>query len=285
MLASPYPVGRGELDSNRRTASLAGWLFVVTFVVQHPGAARSLRVRCSTTPTTSPAPARTPTTCVALGALLEMLLIVANVGTAVVLFPILKRQNEAGALGYVTARLVESTFIAIGIVSLLAILTVRDDGTPGANGRPRQGAHRDPRLDVPARAGLHRRHRERAVAGLPDVPVRLGAAAHGHAGLIGGPLIVASGILVLFDVIDPGSPVQVLATIPEFIWELSLGIYLIVKGFRPCPILDADGPRSRDSHRPRSPFADLGEVAERGSVAVPRSRSGRAASEPASSSA
>ena len=56
-------------------------------------------------------------------------------------------------------------------------------------------------------------------------------------GLIGGPLICASGILVLFNVIDAGSPVQAIATIPEFIWELSLGVYLIVKGFKPCPIL------------------------------------------------
>ncbi len=62
-------------------------------------------------------------------------------------------------------------------------------------------------------------------------------------GLIGGPLICASGILVLFDVIDAGSPVQAIATIPEFIWELSLGIYLIVKGFKPAPILSADGPQ------------------------------------------
>ncbi len=62
-------------------------------------------------------------------------------------------------------------------------------------------------------------------------------------GLIGGPLICASGILVLFDVIDAGSPVQVIATIPEFIWELSLGIYLIVKGFKPCPILTDEGPQ------------------------------------------
>jgi len=64
---------------------------------------------------------------VALGALLEVFLIIANVGTAVVLFPILKRQNEALALGYVSARLVECTFIAIGIVSLLAIVLLRQD--------------------------------------------------------------------------------------------------------------------------------------------------------------
>ncbi len=56
-------------------------------------------------------------------------------------------------------------------------------------------------------------------------------------GLIGGPLVVASGIAVMFDVIDRGSPVQGVATIPETVWELSFGIYLIVKGFRPSPIL------------------------------------------------
>ena len=55
-------------------------------------------------------------------------------------------------------------------------------------------------------------------------------------GLIGGPLIILSGTLVLFDVIEPGSSAQAIATIPEFFWELSLGIYLIVKGFRPSPI-------------------------------------------------
>jgi hypothetical protein len=55
-------------------------------------------------------------------------------------------------------------------------------------------------------------------------------------GLIGGPLIIASGTAVLFGGIEPGSGLQVIATIPEFFWELSLGIYLIVKGFRPSPI-------------------------------------------------
>ncbi len=56
-------------------------------------------------------------------------------------------------------------------------------------------------------------------------------------GLIGGPLVAASGIAVMFDVIERGSTVQGVATIPEFIWELSFGIYLIVKGFRPSPTL------------------------------------------------
>jgi hypothetical protein len=58
-------------------------------------------------------------------------------------------------------------------------------------------------------------------------------------GLIGGPLIIASGTAVLFNVIQPGSAAQVIATIPEFVWELSLGIYLMVKGFKPSPILSS----------------------------------------------
>jgi len=57
-------------------------------------------------------------------------------------------------------------------------------------------------------------------------------------GLIGGPLIIASGIAVLFDVFQQGGTGQSIATIPEFLWELSLGIYLTVKGFKPSPILD-----------------------------------------------
>src|SRR5436853_498997 len=70
---------------------------------------------------------------IALGAFLEMILIIANIGTAVVLFPILKRQNERLALGYVTARIVESAFIAVGILSLLAVVTLRQDvGATGA---------------------------------------------------------------------------------------------------------------------------------------------------------
>jgi hypothetical protein len=60
-------------------------------------------------------------------------------------------------------------------------------------------------------------------------------------GLVGGPLIIVSGTLVMFDVADAGGPLQGIATIPEFLWELSLGLYCTVKGFRPSsPILRAD---------------------------------------------
>jgi len=72
-------------------------------------------------------------TSVALGALLELILIIANIGTAVVLFPILKRQNEILILGYVTARVVECVFIAVGLLSLLTIVTLRQEAAAGAD--------------------------------------------------------------------------------------------------------------------------------------------------------
>ena len=72
-------------------------------------------------------------TSVALGAFLELLLIIANIGTAVVLYPILKRQNEILILGYVTARVMECVFIAVGLLSLLTIVTLRQEATPGAD--------------------------------------------------------------------------------------------------------------------------------------------------------
>ena len=235
MLAPLFPVGRDEL-SNRRTASLAGWLFVITFVTSIPALLFYGPVLDKASYITG-AGANVYNS-VAFGALLEMVLIIANVASAVVLFPILKRQSEAGALGYVAARLVESTFIAMGIVSLLAILTVRQDGASGATaalGSALVGIHDwtfllGPGFIVGFGNGLL----------LGWLMYRSGLVPRGMAmlGLIGGPLIIASGILVLFDVIEPGSVVQGIATIPEFIWELSLGSYLIVKGFKACPILD-----------------------------------------------
>jgi hypothetical protein len=71
-------------------------------------------------------------------------------------------------------------------------------------------------------------------------------------GLVGGPLICALGIAVMFGVDDPGGTLQGLATIPEFLWELSLGIYLTVKGFRPAPILRGSG-GGRDRPLPGAP--------------------------------
>jgi len=171
---------------------------------------------------------------VSLGAFLELILIIANIGTAVALFPILKRQNESVALGYVTARVVECAFIAVGILSLLSVVTLRqeaagaDAGSLVAVGKSLVALHDwafllGPGFVVGVGNGLllgYLMYR----SGL--VPRRMAML-----GLVGGPLLCASGVAILFGVFEAGSVWQAIATIPEFVWELSLGIWLIVKGF------------------------------------------------------
>jgi hypothetical protein len=226
----------------QRIARVTGVLFIITFIASIP-AALFLYTPVLDDPryiVSAGADDR-----IALGALLEMILIVANIGTAVVLFPILKRQSEGLALGYVTARLTECAFIAIGIVSVLAVVTLRQDvgGAAGAGplvsvGRSLVAIHDwtfllGPGWVVGVGNGLL----------LGYLMYRSSLVPRGMAmlGLIGGPLIIASGTAVLFDVIEPRSGWQVIATTPEFVWELSLGIYLIVKGFKPSPITSTTG--------------------------------------------
>jgi len=227
------------VDSTRKIAFVAGALFVITFIASIPAA---LFLYSPVLDHANYIVGAGADSRIALGAFLEMILIVANIGTAVVLFPILKRQNEGLALGYVAARIVESTFIGIGIVSLLAIVTLRQDvgGAGGAGSL------------VPVGRSLVAMHDWTFLLGpgwvvgvgngliLGYLMYRSGLVPRGMAmlGLIGGPLIIISGTAVLFDVIEPGSSAQVIATIPEFFWELSLGIYLMVKGFKPSPITD-----------------------------------------------
>ena len=175
------------------------------------------------------------------GAFLELLLIIANIGTAVVIYPLLKRQNHMLSLGYVTARLVECTFILVGILAVLSIVTLSNENAGANEGTIAYtlAALKDwtfllgPGWIVGWGNGLilgYLMYR----SGL--VPPRLALL-----GLVGGPLIILTGTLVLFGVLDQGSSVQGLATVPEIIWELGLGIYPIVWGFKSSsPILSQD---------------------------------------------
>jgi hypothetical protein len=220
------------MDSTRRTSFIAGVLFLITFVTSIPAALVLYTPVLDDANFILGAGADGG---VALGAFLEVLLIVANVGTAVVLFPVLKRQNEALALGYVGARLVECTFIAIGIVSLLAVVTLRQDA-----------ASADPGSLVVAGQSLVAVHDWTFLLGPGWVGVvgtglilgwlmyRSGLVPRGMAmlGLVAGPVLCAGGIAVLFGVIEPDSALKSLSVAPEFVWELSLGIYLTVKGFK-----------------------------------------------------
>jgi hypothetical protein len=220
-------------------ARVFGWLFVATFVTSIP-AYFILYAPVRDNPGLITGIGADPTASVALGAALEVFLIIANVGTAVVVYPILKRQSEIGAIGYVSARLVEGIFIAIGIISLLAFLFMRQEATAGdaALGEAFIAIHDRAFLIGP---GFFAGFANGVILGY--LMYRSGLVPRGMAilGLIGGPLIMASGIAIMFDVTERGSALQGIATIPEFFWELSLGIYCIVKGFRPSPILDMGG--------------------------------------------
>lgn len=176
------------------------------------------------------------------GATLELLLIAANIGTAVVPYTIFKRYNERLALGFVTARIAECAFIAVGIISVLAIVTLRQDpagasdGTLLAIGQSLVAVHDatfllGPGFVVGIGNGLIFGYLM-YTSGL--VPRRMAMF-----GLVGGPLICASGIAVVFGAFDAGSAPQALATIPEIIWEGSIGIYLTFKGFK-TPVTAGD---------------------------------------------
>ena len=184
-------------------------------------------------------------TSVAWGAFLEMILIIAQIGTAVVVFPLLRRQNEILALGYVTARVMESVFTAVGIVSLLTIVTLRQEATAGADAASLLTAGESlvalkdwtfvlgPGFMVGVGNGLILGYLMYTSALVPRGMAVLG--------LIGGTLIIVSGVGVLFGVIEAGGAVQAIATIPEALWELGLGIWPIVRGFNTSAIARLEG--------------------------------------------
>ena len=176
-----------------------------------------------------------------LGAFLELLLIISNVGTAVVLYPIVRRQNELLAIGYVTARVIECVFIAGGIIFVLGVVSLRKDSPDAADLAVSLAALKDwtflfgPGLIVPFGNGLILGYLMYS-SGL--VPRRVA-----WLGLIGGPLLLIGNVGVLFDLWDQTGAVNVLV-VPEFLWELFLGVYCAVRGFR------RDSPILSGSRRP-----------------------------------
>jgi len=179
---------------------------------------------------------------VAFGALLEILLAITGIATAVVIFPIVKRVNESIALGYIASRTVESILILIGVLSLMAVIALRQDlaatgSTDGGLvdvGRGLVALHEQTRLLGPQFcAGLG----NGIILGYLMWRSRLLPRPMVWIGLIGGPLALLAGIGVLLGAWDITSGLPVALTAPEAAWELSLSVWLLVKGFRPSPIL------------------------------------------------
>ena len=186
-----------------------------------------------------------------LAAFLELLLILANIGTAVVIVPIMRRRFEELSIGYVTARIVESTFILVGILAMLGIATLHQEAAGATEGTVAYtlAAIKDwtfilgPGWVVGWGTGL--------ILGYMMYRTQLVPRPWPWLGLIGGPLLVIAGTIVLFGGGHPSGTLQGLATIPEALWELFLGVYCTFKGFRPsAPILRDDNRDDRTAATP-----------------------------------
>jgi len=184
---------------------------------------------------------------VLLGALLELITIMANLGTAIVIFPILRRQNEELSLGYVGARVFECTFILVGILCMVTIVTLRNHavGTAEATVAYTLAEVKDwtfllgPGWVVGWGNGL--------ILGYLMYRSELVPKRWCWLGMIGGPLVIITGTAVLLGGNNPSSgmhSLQAILTIPEIIWEAFLGIYCTIWGFRrESPILRDDARR------------------------------------------
>jgi hypothetical protein len=229
------------MDEDQRNARIFGVLFIITYLTSIPAVLLFQPVLDD--PAGYIAGGGNDTQ-IYLGAFLEFLLILANVGTAVVLYPIARRQNEVLAIGFVAARIIESVFIAGGIIFALGVVSLRQDSPDAADLAVSLAQLKDwtflfgPGLVVPVGNGLilgYLMYR----SGL--VPRRMT-----WLGLIGGPLLLIGNIGVLFDWWEQTSAAGLLVA-PEFFWELSLGIYAAVWGFR------RDAPILRRAHGSFSP--------------------------------
>ena len=228
----------------RRLSIITGWLWIITFVTSIP-TRFILYAPILDEPSYVTGAGDLALAALATGAVFELILIISNVGTAVVPYSVHKRYSEVGAVAYVSARIMECVFIAIGIVAILAIVTLRQDAPSGATPALGQGIEAIYEWSFRIGPGFFVGVGNGLILGY--MMYRSGLVPRGLAifGLVGGPLIILMGVLVIFDVIDPGTntgmAIQGLMTIPEAFWELSLGIYLIVKGYRrDAPVLAGD---------------------------------------------
>ncbi len=175
-----------------------------------------------------------------LGAFLEVICVLAIVGTGVTLFPVVKRQNEGLALAYAGLRTLEAGVIAVGVVPLLAIVTLRQDLT-------------DPAGVTPVASALVAFHNWTFMVGpsfvcgtntvvLAYLLYRSGLVSRfiPVLGLVGGPLVFASGVAQMFGLYEQITVWAALCAVPVFAWEICLAVHLIARGFRPSALAALD---------------------------------------------
>jgi len=173
-----------------------------------------------------------PDTAAIIGGLLEIIVALAGIGTAVVLFPVLKRQNEVLALGLVAYRILESSTIFVGVTFLLSIVSLRQ-----------AGAGADALVTSHALAILYDRIFLLGQSFFPAIcdlllgfllyRSRLVPRVLSLIGIVGGPVLIVGYLAVMFGLVGQHSSLAGLSAVPVALFEFSLGVWLIVKGFNP----------------------------------------------------
>ena len=223
---------RVPMDSLRKTALVAGALYLITFATSIP--ARILYGPVRSDPNYIVGPGTADTQALFAG-FLDVMLALACIGTAIALYPVVKRQNEGVALGFVGSRVLEAAIIVAGVVSLLSIVTLRQAGA-GADavvtGQALLAMYDWTFLFGPGFMAV-----VNALL-LGSLMYRSGLVPRiiPLVGLIGAPILLASDTATLFGVWGQTSVPALIAVLPVAFWEFSLGVWLVVKGFRPSPI-------------------------------------------------
>ena len=225
------------MTSIRKTAFVAGLLYLITYL-----AIPTVAIYGVALDDPSFIASTGDGTGVLWAAILELIVAFAIVGTGVALFPVLKRQNEAVALGFVTARVFETGIIVVGIISVLSIVTLRQDAAV---------AGADPVSLVNTGRSLVAIHDWTFLIGQTLLPginaLLLGSLMYRSGlvpraipllGLIGAPLMISSALGQVVGINSEYSAWSAIALVPIFLWELTLGLWLVIKGFKPsAPIM------------------------------------------------
>lgn len=227
---------RTSTDPARRSAFFGGLFYLITFASSIP-AVFLLRPLLNDSHYIVSAGADTQ---VVWGTILDLVNALTAVGSAVALYPILKRQSQSMALGFVATRMFEAAVIAIGVVSLLTVVSLRQPGATGA----------DAHSLVMTQSALVAAYHWVFLVGPNLMPavngVLLGTLMYKSGlvpkaipsmGLVGGPLLFAVTIASMLGITHHGSAWWAVAA-PIFFWELSLGLYLTFKGFKPSTVTD-----------------------------------------------
>jgi hypothetical protein len=217
------------MNSHRKISLVAGVLYLLTFVsiptIVIYGPVKSANYILGTGSDTS----------VIIGGILEIIVALAGMGTAVVLFPVLKKQNESFALGLVAARILESSTIFVGVAFILSIVTLRQAGA-GVEALPMSHALATlydrifllGQSFMPAICDL--------LLGFMLYRSRLVPRALSVIGIIGGPVLIVGYLAIMFGLIGRLDPLAGLSAVPVALFEFSLGVWLVVKGFNPSAI-------------------------------------------------